>query len=114
MDAGVNQRARLLRSRNKDRKAAVRRFAKSGTVLQDNDPVWNETIAVAMPPKLEGVPIEELYLHVLMWDYETLQPDELVAQAIIPMVDLPERPGEASPHRLIAIPGQEGDYNLDN
>ncbi|CAK0890766.1 unnamed protein product [Prorocentrum cordatum] len=103
---------RLWRARNSDRKARIRKFAKSNTILQDTSPQWNQTIAVAMPPKLDNVPVEELYLHVLLWDYDTLKEDELVAQAIFRLQDVQQ--GQVQPYPLLPIPGQEDDYDLEN
>jgi len=108
---GVHQR--LYRARNKDRKAAIRRFAKSITILEDHNPKWDETIAVAMPAKLSSTPTEELYVHVLLWDYDTLSSDDLVGQIAIPLADMPLTAGKAQPHQLKPIPGMEGIYDLE-
>mmetsp|Transcript_22237 Transcript_22237/g.39550 ORF Transcript_22237/g.39550 Transcript_22237/m.39550 type:complete len:786 (+) Transcript_22237:109-2466(+) len=111
----IGAQQRQLRSRNKDRKAAIRRYGKSSTILEDANPEWNETIAVAMPMKFRQIPIEELWVHVQLWDYDSLKPDDLVAQTAFPltqfeqMAELPE----AMPQRLLPIPGQESVYNLE-
>jgi len=103
---------KLWRARNSDRKARIRKFAKSNTILQDTSPNWNQTIAVAMPPKLVDVPVEELYLHVLLWDYDTLKEDDLVAQVIFRLQDVQQ--GKVQPYPLLPIPGQEDDYDLEH
>mmetsp|Transcript_17101 Transcript_17101/g.29686 ORF Transcript_17101/g.29686 Transcript_17101/m.29686 type:complete len:699 (-) Transcript_17101:146-2242(-) len=111
-EPGVEQR--VLRSRNKDRKAAIRRFAKSGTILEDPNPSWNESIALAFPKKFEGVPEEELWVHVLLWDYDSLRNDELVAHAAFPMADI--RVGkfkQVAAHSLQALPGKESKPEAD-
>lgn len=108
---GVEQR--VMRSRNKDRKAAVRRFAKSLTVLEDCNPTWNESIALAFPKKFEEVPLEELWVHVLLWDYDSLSTDDLVAHAAFPLSEI--RAGgmqEVAAHGLHPLPGS--DYDLSN
>merc|ERR1740129_2462071 len=91
---------RLRSTRNKDRKQAIRRFAKSNTILGDGDPRWNETIAVARPPKFANVPTKELFVHVLLWDYDALSPDEVVGQAAVPVAGLPREMGKAKPLEL--------------
>lgn len=115
LDQNVDLATQMRRLRNKDRQASVRRFAKSNTVLQDADPTWNETIAVAKPSNLNGVPAEELYVHVLLWDYHALKTDELVAQAAIPLQEIQrgDFPG-ISPRALSIqlLPGQEAIYNM--
>lgn len=113
VDQGLDLPENVLRARNKDRQAAIRRFAKSNTVLQDSNPRWAETIAVAKPGKLQGVAAEELYLHVLLWDYDALKTDELVAQASIPLHDMPRITTKARPFKLHPVPGQEALYNLE-
>ena len=50
-------------------------------MTKDSDPHWNESLAVAMPSKLKGCPAEELYIHVLLWDYDAINQDRLVGQA---------------------------------
>lgn len=103
-EPGVEQR--VMRVRNKDRKAAIRRFAKSGTILEDPNPSWNESIALAFPKKFEGVPEEELWVHVLLWDYDSLRNDELVAHAAFSLSEI--RAGklkEVAAHGLRPLPG---------
>jgi len=105
---------RLLRARNKDRKEAIRRFAKSNTILGDGDPRWNETIAVGRPPKFASVRTEELFVHVLLWDYDALSPDEVVGQAAVPVAGLPHEMGKAKPLELLPLVGREGIYKLEH
>lgn len=109
-EQGLHKRMWL--ARNKDRKTAVRRFAKSITILEERDPQWNETIAVMAPASLESAPIEELYVHVLLWDYDALRTDDLVAQAAFPLKDMPKLAGTPEPYDLQSIPGQEDAYDL--
>ena len=33
--------------------------------------MWNESIALALPKKFEEVPEKELWVHVLLWDYDS-------------------------------------------
>ncbi|CAE7211082.1 tmem65 [Symbiodinium natans] len=105
-EPGVEQR--VMRIRNKDRQAAIRRFAKSGTILEDPNPYWNESIALAFPKKFEGVPEEELWVHVLLWDYDSLRSDDLVAHAAFSLSEI--RSGklkEVNAHGLQSLPGQD-------
>lgn len=109
-EPGVEQR--VMRSRNKDRKAAVRRFAKSLTVLEDSNPMWNESIALAFPKKFEDVPIEELWVHVLLWDYDSLSSDDLVAHAAFPLSEIRAgRMKDVAAHRLHPLPGIDQDFS---
>jgi len=104
---------RQWRYREKDRRSPVRRFAKSNTILRDANPTWNERMAVAMPAKFHETSIEELFVHVLLWDYDTLSQDDLVAQAVVPLADIPCEEGRVRPLSLQPLPGQEGVYDLD-
>ncbi|CAJ1373151.1 unnamed protein product [Effrenium voratum] len=107
---GVEER--VMRGRNKDRKTAVRRFAKSLTVLEDSNPVWNESIALAFPKKFEDMPLEELWVHVLLWDYDSLTSDDLVAHAAFPLSEIRAgRMKEVAAHRLHPLPGFEHDLS---
>jgi len=109
---GVQQR--IMRARNKDRKAALRRFAKSGIILEDANPSWDETIAVALPQKYRDVPAEELWVFVLLWDYDSLKADDLVAQTAFPLSDVQAgKLQQVVPHKLSPIPGQEDLYDLE-
>lgn len=103
---------RALFARSKDRTASVRRFAKSNTILQETEPRWDESIAISKPPNFQDVPKEELYIHCLVWDYETLGTDELVAQASFPVADVLTTPTKARPFQLHPILGQETLYDL--
>eukprot|EP00930_Biecheleria_cincta_P061515 TRINITY_DN47090_c0_g1_i1.p1 TRINITY_DN47090_c0_g1~~TRINITY_DN47090_c0_g1_i1.p1 ORF type:complete len:735 (+),score=123.88 TRINITY_DN47090_c0_g1_i1:60-2264(+) len=112
---GPDLQKRLLQARNKDRKAAIRRFAKSDTILEDANPVWDATIALAMPAKYRDVDIQELWVRVFLWDYDSLKPDDLVAQMSFPLSEVQDGQIEqVTPRQLMPIPGQEGIYDLSD
>jgi len=99
-------------ARRKDRNAVVRRFGKSKTVMQNINPSWEETIAVTVPIEFRGVPEEELYAHVLLWDYDSWKQDDLIAQAAFPLSAMPKgKLKTVKPYHLQQIPG--GRYNLE-
>merc|ERR1712217_453263 len=74
-------RRRVLAQRSKVTMQYVWEIGKSNTVFMEKHPKWHETFAVPIPQSLKEVPPEELYLHVLLWDYDSLKEDHLVAQA---------------------------------
>ncbi|CAE7512294.1 tmem65 [Symbiodinium necroappetens] len=110
-EPGVEQR--VMRVRNKDRKAAIRRFAKSGTILEEwlqrpepgNYGILRSLLGLlGVAPS--GVPEEELWVHVLLWDYDSLRNDELVAHAAFSLSEI--RAGklkEVAAHGLRPLPG---------
>lgn len=74
--------------------------------------MWNESIALAFPKKFEDVPIEELWVHVLLWDYDSLSTDDLVAHAAFPLSEI--RAGqmqEVAAHNLHPLPGSDSDLS---
>jgi len=115
LSEGPGLQKRMLKGRTKDRKAAIRRFAKSGTILEDANPVWGETIALAMPAKYRDVNVQELCVRVFLWDYDSLKPDDLVAQMAFPLSEVQDGQIEqVKPRKLVPIPGQEGIYDLSD
>lgn len=52
-------------------------------------PKWHETIAIPVPEALKDTPPDDLYIHVLLWDYDSLKEDHLVAQASFPLSRMP-------------------------
>jgi len=109
---GLQQR--LLKSRNKDRTSTVRKFAKSDTILHDANPKFDNTIAVALPQRFEGVPVEELFLFIVLWDYSPCDIDDVVAHLSIPLSALPNEPQtESRPYKLLPVVGQEAVYDLE-
>lgn len=104
-----------LRKRAKDRGKMIGDYAKSTVCFQDSDPHWNESLAVAMPSKLKGCPAEELYIHVLLWDYDAINQDRLVGQAAFPFSDMPRVAGKgARPCTLLPPPGAGANCGLAN
>jgi hypothetical protein len=104
---------RLWKLRNQDRKSAIRRFAKSTTVLEESNPCWDEKLAVTTPERFQDCPREELFVHMLLWDYHALSTDELVAQAVVPLNEFSLAAGVVSKElELHPIAGQDAAYNL--
>lgn len=104
---------RVLRQRLKGTHDHVRAIGKSSTLIKDPHPKWDEAIPVVVPPKLRRVPISELFLHVLVWDYDTWRQDNLVGQAAFPVAEIPRTVARgARPFHLLPVPGQEGAYDL--
>jgi len=120
LTSGSQQRdmpQKLRKARNKDRKHNIRRFAKSNTILQDADQLdahWEESIVVALPTKFEGVSVEELFVHVLLWDYHALKQDDVVAQAVVPLAGMLRSGAKVQEVKLVHIPGQENAYDLQD
>lgn len=111
----IGLQRRVLKARNKDRKATIRRFAKSGTILEDSNPVWDETVALAMPAKYRDVNVKELWVRVLLWDYDSLKADDLVGQMAFPLSEVQVgKIEEVKPRKLMPIPGQEDIYDLSD
>lgn len=107
-ESGLAQQ--LARERNMDRHSAVRRFAKSDTILEDRNPRWDQKMALPMPTRCHDLPKEDLFVHLLVWDYYSLEPDRLIGQAVIPLNRLGH--GTAQTMNLLPVAGQEGQYNL--
>eukprot|EP00747_Dinoflagellata_sp_TGD_P207333 gnl/TRDRNA2_/TRDRNA2_80907_c0_seq2.p1 gnl/TRDRNA2_/TRDRNA2_80907_c0~~gnl/TRDRNA2_/TRDRNA2_80907_c0_seq2.p1 ORF type:complete len:628 (+),score=110.46 gnl/TRDRNA2_/TRDRNA2_80907_c0_seq2:51-1886(+) len=106
----------VLKERITQRNRAIVHWSKSSTVGQDLNPKWDETISVPVPRDLVDVPLEELYLHVLLWDYDSLKSDDLVAQAAFPLSAMANNSSKhktPKPYPLKAIAGQDGTYDLD-
>lgn len=105
------------RQRNLDRTRPVRRFAKTKTILKDRDPCWNESMHITMPVELASVPADELFVHVLVWDYHSIGDDTLVAQVVFPFSSISETresgDGMSQSYPLLPIPGAKRQYRLD-
>lgn len=105
----------VLRKRLKDRTKAMRRFAKSHTILEESNPKWDETIPVTLPPNMAELPSQELWVHLLLWDYDALKEDDLIAQVAIPLTNIPQTvDDQTQAHKLLPIPGQEQQYDLSS
>eukprot|EP00403_Amphidinium_massartii_P022098 CAMPEP_0178387594 /NCGR_PEP_ID=MMETSP0689_2-20121128/9154_1 /TAXON_ID=160604 /ORGANISM="Amphidinium massartii, Strain CS-259" /LENGTH=744 /DNA_ID=CAMNT_0020007963 /DNA_START=57 /DNA_END=2288 /DNA_ORIENTATION=- len=103
---------RMLRRRERDRQQTIRRFCRSKTVSQDANPTWHETIAVVVPRHYRDVPSEELFVHLVVWDYDPLNDDKILAQAAFPLSQMPSMtPKGAKMYTLQPPPGQEGAWN---
>jgi len=103
-----------LQDRAKDKVEPVRRFGKSTCVPQCLNPHWDETIPVEIPPDLQDVPEDELFVHLLLWDRDSLKDDDLLAQAAFNVAKVARSKAlTAKPCRLQPIPGFD-QYNLDN
>lgn len=103
-------------ARQKDRQRPVRRFVKSDIKSQDADPQWNKTMHVAIPADLSNVPVEDLYVQVLIWDYSSIGRDNVVGQASFPLAKVRETgqgDGAAEAYPLLPIPGGRKQYRLD-
>merc|ERR1712203_457069 len=101
------------RERKADRLEIIRRFGKSKIVEQNLNPQYDETLAVTVPIELRGVPDEELFAHVLLWDYDRLKSDDLIGQLAVPLADMPRgRSKTAKPYHLSPIPDVD-EYNLE-
>lgn len=94
----------ILVAREKAISKASWEFGKSETLCQQRDPKWDESIVVPPGDSLSRVQKHELYLHVLLWDYYTMQEDVLVAQAAVPLAEMPRAAGRNSkPYRLYPV-----------
>lgn len=101
-----------LKERQIDRTEVVRKFGKSTTIMQNLNPQWDETIAVTIPIEMRGVPENELFAHVLLWDYDAWKQDDLIGQAVFPLSDMPKgKLKSVKPCHLQQIPGVD-DYDL--
>merc|ERR1712032_894195 len=88
----------------------MRRVVKSTTVFGDSTPNWDETLPVRLPDKFQGTPHNELFLHLLLWNYDAVKQDHVIGQAVFPFHLLRQMaPGW---HALLPIAGQAGLYNL--
>eukprot|EP00747_Dinoflagellata_sp_TGD_P033911 gnl/TRDRNA2_/TRDRNA2_136913_c0_seq2.p1 gnl/TRDRNA2_/TRDRNA2_136913_c0~~gnl/TRDRNA2_/TRDRNA2_136913_c0_seq2.p1 ORF type:complete len:260 (+),score=48.42 gnl/TRDRNA2_/TRDRNA2_136913_c0_seq2:61-780(+) len=102
-----------LQERRLDRRNVERKFGKSRTVMQNVNPHWDETIAVSVPEELKDVPDEELFAHVMLWDYDSYKEDDLIGQAVFPLSTMPIGKTKATkPYHLTPIPGVNT-YNLE-
>jgi len=100
---------RTLRRRERDRQKTVRRFCRSATLTSDANPTWDQTIAVVVPREYRGVAEEELFLHLLVWDYDPLNRDEIIGQAAFPLAQMPTlTPKQTKMFSMQAPPGQDG------
>eukprot|EP00928_Gymnodinium_smaydae_P043537 TRINITY_DN29149_c0_g1_i1.p1 TRINITY_DN29149_c0_g1~~TRINITY_DN29149_c0_g1_i1.p1 ORF type:complete len:955 (-),score=120.26 TRINITY_DN29149_c0_g1_i1:245-3109(-) len=98
----------VVQQRIKDRKNVVRKFAKSSTKMQTANPSWEETIAVQVPIHLRNKPSEDLYCHVLLWDYVPgREGDALIGQCVINLASVPMKLKATRPFHLQPIPGKE-------
>jgi len=105
---------KVLAARSRAATSFHREISKTATELVTRHPKWDETVAVPVPESLEDVLAEELYLHVLLWDYDSLHEDQLVAQNAFPLAQMPHKATRgARPFPLYPIPGQEGWYKLE-
>lgn len=105
---------KMLARRSNTTRQHVWDIGKSTTEFENRNPKWNETMAVPMPKRLEGVPPEELYLHVLLWGFNSIKEDTLLGQAAFPLSRMPRQAARgARPFPLLAIPGQEGHIDVD-
>eukprot|EP00747_Dinoflagellata_sp_TGD_P058230 gnl/TRDRNA2_/TRDRNA2_151032_c0_seq2.p1 gnl/TRDRNA2_/TRDRNA2_151032_c0~~gnl/TRDRNA2_/TRDRNA2_151032_c0_seq2.p1 ORF type:complete len:642 (+),score=97.32 gnl/TRDRNA2_/TRDRNA2_151032_c0_seq2:100-1926(+) len=112
MNDSENVKEDALRLLREDKKQIVRTFGKSKTVMQNLNPQWNETIPVAVPIELRGVPDEDLYAHVLLWDYDCWKQHDLVGQASIPLSKVTYgKAGLPEPFHLQAVSGDD-QYDL--
>lgn len=104
----LDTEAVVRQARLRDKTEVARRFGRSKIIEQSLSPHWDETIAVTVPLELRGVPREELYAHVLLWDYDRWKNDDLVAQAAIPLAEMPRgKLSAVSPVHLQPIVGNE-------
>lgn len=113
-DQELGLQQRVLAQRSMVVRQHVWEISKSRTEYVERHPKWDETVAVFVPSRLKGVPPEELYLHVLLWDYDSLKEDNLVAQASFQLSRMPRTAARgARPYRLHPIHEQEGVYDLE-
>jgi len=111
-DPGLQQK--VLAQRSMVVRQHVWEIGKSRTEFVERHPKWHETVAVPVPARLKGLPAEELYLHVLLWDYDSLKEDNLVAQSSFQLARMPRTAARgARPYRLHPIPEQESTYDLE-
>jgi len=107
---------KITRLRSQDKGNSTKLFATSSTVQQCLSPVWKDTLAVAVPSHLCKVPMDQLFVHVLLWDHDRITADDLIAHAAFPLAQMAVTASGSDPvkpFRLFDIPGQEGVYRLD-
>jgi len=113
-DQELGLQQKVLAQRSMVVRQHVWEISKSKTEFVERHPKWHETVAVPIPARLKGLPPEELYLHVLLWDYDSLKEDNLVAQASFQLSKMPRTTARgARPYRLHPISEQDGIYDLE-
>jgi len=100
----------ILKQRQMAMKRASWHIGKSEVRFQQQNPQWDESLAFPVPENLHRVPKNELYLHILLWDYDPLKEDNVVAQASVPVIQMPRMATKnARPYRLHAV---DSNYSL--
>lgn len=103
---------KITRQRETAMRKASWHFGKSEVLFQQQHPKWNETLAIPLAETLADAPKHELYLHILLWDYDPLKEDMLVAHTSVPLSRMPRSVAKgARPYRLYPVWG--GSYDLD-
>jgi len=107
-------RERVLRNRSASARDHRRHYGKSQTVYQASNPEWHETIAVSRPAKLKNVNESDLYVHVLVWNYNSLHNDDIIGHTSFPLTEV-KRAGTNRPRPFPLHPIEEnhGCFNLE-
>lgn len=104
----LNLQSRMLSKRSVTTRQSVWEIGKTRTIFENRSPKWQETLAVPLPKRCEGVPPEELFMHVLIWGYGSLGKDKVLAQASFPLSRMPRRAASgARAFPLHPVPGLE-------
>ncbi|CAD7970509.1 unnamed protein product [Amoebophrya sp. A120] len=57
---------------------------KSVPIRQNQNPVWNEKINIALPEELVN-DYENLYLHIKLWDWDFMKSDDMIGEVVYPL-----------------------------
>jgi len=57
---------------------------KSSPIRQNQNPRWNETIHVDLPPEMVDS-YENLYIHVKLWDWDFMKSDDMIGEMVYPL-----------------------------
>jgi hypothetical protein len=113
--SGAERAMEMNRDRRRGRTQPTRDYAITQTVMQNLSPKWDAALSVVLPEHLRHVPVDELYLHLLLWDYDALKEDDLIAQLSLPLGQIrsdTQTTRDPKPYTLEPLPGQDGLYDL--
>jgi len=117
LDQAVDFERRVNKERKKDKLSPVRRFMKFPVKLQNSDPTWEDSLHVAFSEDVYEAPLNELFVHVLAWDYQSIGSDICFAQTAFPISEIrltgDKGDGVAESYPLLSVPGCRKQYSLD-